>query len=77
MIKINDLTPEEQLKEIYDQMKGFRVTNKHRKKCTIKCIEQVLEQLYQMWDYHNVKIKWHHTDQCKYWSEVLRLAEKL
>lgn len=75
-LTINDLTPAQQLQQIYDQMKGFRVTNVHRKKCTIKCIEQVIEQLYQMWQENGLK-DWHNSKECRYWSKVSKLAQEL
>ena len=37
------MTPEEKAKQIYDKMKGFRVTNKHRKKCALVAVDEVLE----------------------------------
>ena len=62
-------------------MKGFRVTNAHRKKCTKKAIEQVLEHLYQMWHNHSLDMrqneKWEDSKECKYWSNVSKLAEEL
>lgn len=51
------MTPEEKAKEIYDKMKGFRVTNKHRKKCALVAVDEVLRNANEMslslMDYYN------------------------
>ena len=39
------MTAKEQAKEIYDSMKGFRVTNNHRKKCAIAAVDLVIKTL--------------------------------
>ena len=36
------MTPKEKAKEIYDDMKGFRVKNTHRKKCSLVCVDKIL-----------------------------------
>lgn len=36
------MTPQEKAKEIYDQMKGFRVKNTHRKKCALVCVQNII-----------------------------------
>lgn len=77
---INDLTAEEQLKEIYDQMKGFRVTNVHRKKCTIRAIKLVRRQTYIMFASYASRfsgLDWKDTVEYVYWAEVAKLAEEL
>jgi hypothetical protein len=38
----NAIEPKDKAKELYDQMKGFRVTNKHRKKCARVAAEHLL-----------------------------------
>lgn len=37
------MTPQEKAKDIYDQMKGFRVKNSHRKKCALKTVEEIIK----------------------------------
>jgi len=77
------MTPKEQAKDLYDMMKGFRVTNIHRKKCALKAAEEIIENLYQYFHRHSVWLcgvmleKWHDTKECKHWSEVIREIKKL
>ena len=36
---------QKEAQRIYDRMKGFRVTNVHRKKCARVCIEEILKYI--------------------------------
>jgi hypothetical protein len=36
------MTPKEKATEIYNKMKGFRVTNSHLKKCALNCVDMVI-----------------------------------
>lgn len=36
------MTPKQEAAEIYDKMKGFRVTNRHRKKCALVAVNMIL-----------------------------------
>ncbi|MFT5724156.1 MAG: hypothetical protein ACI9JN_001273 [Bacteroidia bacterium] len=45
------MTPEQQkAKEIYDSMKGFRITNAHRKKCARLAIQRTIDVLMSLFD---------------------------
>lgn len=37
------MTAKEKAKELYDKMKGFRVKNSHRKKCTLVACAEVYD----------------------------------
>lgn len=69
----------EKAQEIYDRMKGFRITNKHRKKCALVCVDEMikeLEALYIIIQGDNVRCK--HTDKLlAYYLEVKEELEKL
>jgi len=36
------MKPSEKAREIYDQMKGFRVKNSHRKTCALVCVDEII-----------------------------------
>jgi hypothetical protein len=69
----NKMTPQEKAKEIFDNMKGFRVTNAHRKKCSLKCCQEVMRVIH----------KYHIHSDCsedasiEYWAKVKDEVEKL
>jgi hypothetical protein len=42
------MTQKEKAYEIWDKMKGFRVTNAHRKKCCIVAIDLILQETPKM-----------------------------
>ena len=66
------MTPKEQAKEIYDKMKGFRVTNAHRKKCALLTVTYIINSN----PYSNpLNTPIHST--MDYWLEVKEEIEKL
>ena len=49
------MTPEEKAKDLYDKMKGFRITNAHRKKCAIVAATElrqnsIVNSMISYWD---------------------------
>lgn len=59
------MNPKEKAKDIYDKMKGFRVTNNHRKKCALIAVNEIIESMYE---YHTLY---------EWWQEVKQEIEKL
>lgn len=66
------MTPKEKAKEIYDNMKGFRVTNAHRKKCALSAIDLLISGLPKLLPYGLQYI-----NNVSYWEEVKEEIEKL
>ncbi len=64
------MTPEEKAKDIYNKMKGFRVTNAHRKKCTLVAIDEIrnLDQAMSVESAMEIT---------RFWYQVRISAEKL
>lgn len=73
------MTEKEKAKEIYDKMKGFRVTNKHRKKCTLVAIDEVIEGLGNTTGHLTLKLldRQELQSEKEHWEQVRREAEKL
>jgi hypothetical protein len=64
------LEPKEKALEIYDKMKGFRISNRHRMKCALVAVQQTQNELmiiYPNRELNHVRIK--------YWEDVLKELE--
>lgn len=71
------MTPQEKAKEIYDQMKGFKVSNKHRKKCAKVAASHLIENsAFNMDEDYKDDLDNPHLYE-NYWCEVFREIEKL
>ena len=42
------MTEQEKADELWDQMKGFRISHNHRRKCCLVCVDQVINQVSEM-----------------------------
>lgn len=42
--------PKEKALKIYESMKGFRITNKHRMKCSMVLVDEMLDNIIRMAD---------------------------
>ncbi len=61
------MTAQETADKIWNDMKGFRITNAHRKKCCLKYIDGLIES-------HELTVK-EFRDKAKYWKEVQKEHE--
>ena len=66
------MTPKEKAIDLYNQMKGFRVKNTHRKKCTRIAVNQILIALNAI-EGQNESLY----EEEKYWNLVKKEIEKL
>lgn len=72
-------TPEQKAQEIYDKMKGFRITNKHRKKCALVCVNEIIESLKITIGHCELRFVDRNEVQndFDYWEDVLESLEKI
>lgn len=69
----------EKAKEIYDKMKGFRVTNKHRKTTARRTVESIIESLKTTTGHLTLSLldRQELQSDFDYWDDVLSEIEKL
>jgi len=59
------MTPKEKAKDLYDKMKGFRITSAHRNKCAKVAAQELFENSGGI------------PSSMEYWNEVLKEIEAL
>ena len=64
---------EEKAREIYDKMKGFRVKNTHRKKCSLNLVNEMIRELKEISFAHDMYME----EDINYWERVKLEIEKL
>ncbi len=70
--------PKEKAQEMYNSMKGFRVTNVHRKKCARVAIEKIIDNLVELSEMtSDVFIKGWLGTEAGCWEDVKNELEKL
>lgn len=67
----------EKAKDIYDQMKGFRVKNSHRKKCALVCVDEIVSAVKYGHEHEWFFFREEENDFLEYWNEVKSEIEKM
>lgn len=61
---MENLEPKEKAEEIYNKMKGFRISNRHRMKCALVTVDEVLKELKDNHDYSKCMVEF------TFWEKV-------
>ncbi len=65
------MTEQEKADEIWDQMKGFRISHNHRRKCCLVCVDQIVQAIDFDWmEVQNLE------REHKYWEGVRKILEQ-